>query len=83
MNFKQTYLFLQISGSKQLNFHPDEDNTTLTLSSLGQALTQLSTFLNHNCYSNAGKYYLNDRKHVIYAIRPIKKDEQVKLIIQI
>lgn len=44
----------------------------------GSSLTQLASFINHNCYRNAGKFFINDKgTFVVYANRPIKKNEQV------
>ena len=46
---------------------------------LGWTIYPFSSFLNHSCYPNTEKIFIEGPKLILYAKRPIKKNEQVSI----
>ena len=65
-----------------VNFEATEDDFlkgAQGTKTVGDILSPLGNFINHNCYPNADRFYTDGVKFVAFANRPIKKNQQVMI----
>lgn len=45
----------------------------------GSCFSPISSLISHHCYPNAGRCFSEDKKAIVFAVQPIKKNTQVCL----